>query len=115
MPTKILDWRMKERTPCTGQQLPCQRSDSCTHSVSHNANGVACSQTGQADRQTSTHVHEASKQRVLLLRRGLDVAGDQDGNDEGVDSQDTRHDDGDEGLRYGQPKLERQLQQPAPS
>ena len=89
MPTKILDWRIKERTPCAGQRLPCSRSHSCTHSVSNNANGVACSQTGQAHRQTGTHVHEARKQRVFLLRRGLDVAGDQDGDDEGVDGQDT--------------------------
>ena len=99
MPTKILDWRMKERTPYASQQLRCSRSYSCTHSVSNNANGVACSQTGQADRQTSTHVHETSKQRVLLLRRGLDVAGDEDGYDEGVDGQDTGHDNGDQGLR----------------
>jgi hypothetical protein len=99
MPTKILDWRMKERTPYASQQLPCICSRCCTHSVSNNANGVACSQTGQANRQTSTHVHEASKQRVLLLRRGLDVAGDQDGNDESVDGQDTGHDDGDKGLQ----------------
>lgn len=50
-------------------------------------------------------MHEPGKQRVLLLRRGLDVAGDQDGDDERVDGQDTRHDNRDEGLAVGQPEL----------
>ena len=37
----------------------------------------------------------------MLLRRGLEVAGDEDGDDEGVDGEDTRHYYGDEGLEGG--------------
>ncbi len=70
-----------------------------TYSVSDNANRIACSQSRQTDRETGAHVHEAGKQRVVLLGRRLDVAGNQDGDDEGVDGQDTGHDDGDQGLR----------------
>jgi len=44
-------------------------------------------------------VAEAVEQAVLVLWRGLHVAGDEDGDDEGVDGEDTGHDDGDEGLR----------------
>ena len=115
MPTKILDWRMKERTPCFSQSLASCGLDVCTYSVSNNANCIACSQARQAYRQTGAHVHEAGEQRVLLLRRGLDVAGDQDGNDKGVDGQDTRHDDGDEGLACGQPELLCSLSELEPS
>lgn len=74
------------------------RRDLCTYSISNNADGIACSQTREAYRQTSAHVHEPREQRVLLLRRRLDVAGNKDGNDEGVNGQDTRHDNGDQRL-----------------
>lgn len=42
---------------------------------------------------------EPSVQRVVLLWRRLDVTSDEDGYHEGVDRQDTGHDNGDEGLR----------------
>jgi len=43
-------------------------------------------------------VHEARVERVRVVWRRLDVAGDEDGYDKGVDGQDTRHDNGNERL-----------------
>ena len=89
--------------------------DLSTYSVSNDTNCVACSQTRQADRETSAHMHEPSEQRVLLLRRGLDVAGDKDGDDEGVDGQDTGHDNGDKRLDSVSQSSNIQKSQLAPS
>jgi hypothetical protein len=43
-------------------------------------------------------VHESGIQRVRVVGRRLNVAGDEDGYDERVDGQDTRHDNGDQRL-----------------
>lgn len=49
------------------------------------------SKTSQTDRQTSTELNEASVERKLLGQ----VVGDQDGHNKTVDTNDTRHDNGD--------------------
>ena len=67
-----------------------------TYSIADNANRIARSQTRQAHRETRCHVHKSSKQRVLLVWWRLDVASDEDGDDERVDGENTGHDNGDE-------------------
>jgi len=69
-----------------------------THRIPNCSNRVSCCQTRQPHRQAAEQVHEAVEQAVLVLWRWLHVAGDEDGDDEGVDGDDTGHDDGDEGL-----------------
>lgn len=49
------------------------------------------SKTSQTDRQTSTELDETSVERKLLSQ----VVGDQDRHDKTIDTNDTRHDNGD--------------------
>ncbi len=60
-------------------------------SVTNNTNGKASGKTSKTDRQTSTELDETSVQRKLLLQ----AVGDQDGDDETVDTNNTSHNDGD--------------------
>ena len=64
-------------------------SDAC---VANNANGKAGCETGKTDRQAGTELYEACEEGSLLL----EVVGDQDGDDEPVDTDDTSHDNGDD-------------------
>lgn len=66
-------------------------SSSTDTSVTNDADGKPGGQTGQTDGQTSTKLDEVGKQRGPLRQ----AVGDQDGNDETVDTDDTSHDDGD--------------------
>lgn len=54
-------------------------------------NGLPSSQTRQPNTQPRTQLDERRVQRQLLLQS----VGDQDGDDEPVDTDDTGHDDGD--------------------
>ena len=58
-------------------------------SIADDANGEASSETGKADGETSAELDEASVQGQLLL----EAVGDEDGNNEAVDTNDTSHDD----------------------
>lgn len=49
-------------------------------------------------------MHEAAEQTVVLSRRRAHVAGNEDGDDERVHGDDTRHDHGDEGLAAVSPR-----------
>jgi hypothetical protein len=62
-------------------------------SISHNSNGEAGSETSQTDSETSTELDETSEESVVIL---LETVGDQDGDDEAVDTDDTSHNDGDD-------------------
>jgi len=63
---------------------------SATHtSITDNANGKPCGKTSQADGQTSAKLNEAGEERRFLF----EVVGDQDGNDEAIDTNDTSHND----------------------
>lgn len=64
--------------------------------VPHNTDAVPSSEAGHADRDTTGEVHEAAEQAVVGL--GVEVLGDEYGYDEGVDGDDTGHDDRDETL-----------------
>lgn len=73
-----------------------------TYRIAHNANGVPPSQSRQAHRQSCAKMKEAVEERVVraaVRGRGAYVAGDEDSDDEGVDRNNTSHDDRDERLR----------------
>jgi hypothetical protein len=83
----------------------CQRIRDClsagirdTYRVTNNADSVACRKTSQAYTQTAAQVQETVERTVLHLRRRPHVTGDQDSDHKGIHSNDTRHDDRDEGL-----------------
>lgn len=59
--------------------------------VTNDTDGETCSQTGQTDRQTCTQLDESSVQSLLLLQGG----GDQDGDNQPVNGNDTGHNDWD--------------------
>lgn len=59
--------------------------------VTNDANGETSSHTRQTNRETGTELDEAGEQRSFLLQ----TVGDQDRDDETVDTNDTSHDDGD--------------------
>ena len=58
--------------------------------VTDNTNGETSSHTRKTNRETGTELDEASEQRLLLGK----LVGDQDGNDETVNGNDTSHNDG---------------------
>jgi hypothetical protein len=60
-------------------------------SVTDDTNGETSSHTRQTDRETSTELDEAGEERDLLGQ----AVGDQDRDDETVDTNNTSHDDGD--------------------
>jgi len=63
-----------------------------THTrITNNTNSETRSKTSQTDGQTSTELDETSVERELLGQ----VVGDQDRHDKTVDTNDTRHDNGD--------------------
>lgn len=64
-------------------------------SVTDDTNGETGGKTSKTDGETSTKLNEASEQRLVLA----EVVGDQDGNDETVDGNDTSHNDGDNVLK----------------
>jgi hypothetical protein len=59
-------------------------------SVTNDTDGETSGKTSETDGETGTELDETSEQRLLLGK----VVGDQDGNDETVDSNDTSHNDG---------------------
>jgi len=59
-------------------------------SITDNTNGETSSETSKTDRETSTELDESGVERKLLL----EVVGNQDGDDETVDTNDTSHNDG---------------------
>lgn len=64
--------------------------------ITHYTDAVSSRKTSQADGETTCEMHEATEQAVGSL--GIEVLGDEDGYDEGVDGDDTGHDNGDEAL-----------------
>ena len=60
-------------------------------SVTDDADGEAGSKASETDRETSAELDEAREQRGLLLQ----IVGDQDRDDETVDTDDTSHNNGD--------------------
>lgn len=71
--------------------------------VTHDANAVSSRETRHANRNAASEMHKATEQAVVGLR--VEVLGDQDRDDEGVDSDDTGHDDGDEALQTRERRL----------
>jgi len=61
-------------------------------SITHNPDGESSSKTSETDRKTSTELDEAGEERDFLLK----VVGDQDGDDEAVDGNDTSHNNRDD-------------------
>jgi len=59
--------------------------------VTDNTNGETSSHTRKTNRETGTELDEAGEEGSLLLQ----TVGDQDGDDETVDTDNTSHDDGD--------------------
>jgi len=59
--------------------------------VTNNTNGETSSHTRKTNRETGTELDEAGEEGCLLLQ----TVGDQDGDDETVDTDNTSHDDGD--------------------
>lgn len=59
-------------------------------SVTDNSDGKTSGHTRQTDSKTSTELDEVVEKRRFLLQ----VVGDQHGNDQTVDTNNTRHDDG---------------------
>lgn len=64
-------------------------------SVTNNTDGETSSETSKTDGETSTELDETSVERLLLGK----LVGDQDGNDETVNGNDTSHNDGNDVLR----------------
>ena len=60
-------------------------------SITNDTDGETSSHTRQTNGQTGTELDEAGEERSLLLQ----TVGDQDRDDETVDTDDTSHDDGD--------------------
>ena len=89
---------MRARPVCVSGTFQLQQIRPTYH-VADDANRIACGQTRQPDGQASGHVHDAGEKRVVSVGRRPYVARDEDGDDEGIDGQDTRHDDGDQALR----------------
>jgi len=65
-------------------------------SITDDTDGETSGETGETDRQTGTELDETSVQR----HRGLQVSGDQDRDDQTVDGNNTRHDDGNDALHH---------------
>jgi hypothetical protein len=59
--------------------------------VTNNTDGETSSHTRKTNRETGTELDEAGEERSLLLQ----TVGDQNGDDETVDTDNTSHDDGD--------------------
>jgi hypothetical protein len=78
--------------------LPVVRHPAITYRVTNNADGVASRQSSQSNTEAASQVHETVEQAVLHIRRRLHVSSDEDCNHQGIHSNDTRHDDWDEGL-----------------
>lgn len=65
-------------------------SSSSHTGITDNTNGKAGSKTSETDRETSTELDETSVQRKILSQ----AIGDEDGDDQAVDTNDTSHNDG---------------------
>lgn len=59
--------------------------------VTNNTNSETGGKTGETDGKASAELDETGEQRLVLL----EVVGDEDGNDETVNGNDTSHNDGD--------------------
>jgi hypothetical protein len=64
--------------------------------ITDNTDGETSGETSKTDRETSTELDEASVQGLLLGK----LVGDQDGNDETVNGNDTSHNDGNNVCRH---------------
>lgn len=104
MPTKMRDCCMYARTPCVKSEFDkfphsnTPTNPRFTYRVTNNTDGVASRQPSQSNTEAASQVHEAVEQTVLHIRWRLHVPGDKDCNHQGIHSNDTRHDDWDEGL-----------------
>lgn len=65
-------------------------SGSTDTGITDDTNGKASSETSKTDRETSTELDETSVQREILL----ETVGDEDGDDQTVDTNNTSHNDG---------------------
>ena len=63
--------------------------------VTNNTDGETSGKTSKTDGETGTELDETSEQRLLLSK----LVGDQDGNDETVNGNDTSHNDGNNVLK----------------
>lgn len=71
----------------------------CPHTfVAYDADAVSGGETRHANRDTAGEVHEAAEKTIAGL--GVEVLCDQDRYDEGVDCDNTRHNDGNEALHH---------------
>lgn len=75
------------------------RNIPCTYHISYNSDCVSRRETCQPNTKSGRQVQTPGEQAVGLGWRPH-VSSDEDSNDEGVDGDDTRHDDGDERLRH---------------
>jgi len=89
---------MESQNPIASLNSSLPTSPDSTYRVTNDADGVASRQSSQSNTETASQVHETVEQTVLHLRWGLHVSGDKDCNHQGIHSNDTRHDDWDEGL-----------------
>ncbi|KAK1253666.1 hypothetical protein MKX07_001743 [Trichoderma sp. CBMAI-0711] len=65
-------------------------SSSTDTGITDNTNGKTSSETSKTDGETSTELDETSVQREILL----ETVGDEDGDDQTVDTNNTSHNDG---------------------
>src|SRR5687768_13016280 len=65
-------------------------------SITNNTNCETSSETSETDSETSTQLNETREECVVALCQGV---GDEDGDDETVDTNDTSHNDGDDVCR----------------
>ncbi len=65
-------------------------SSSSDTSVTHDTNGKSGSQTSETDSETGTELNEACEEGIILL---LQAVGNEDRDDETVDTNDTSHND----------------------
>jgi hypothetical protein len=87
---KTQDFRENEDQNHADEQAGLLRSATDT-SITNNTDGKASSKTSQTDGKTRTELNETSVQSHVLLQ----IVGDEDRDDETVDTNDTSHNDGD--------------------
>ena len=86
MKVRTQDFSENENKNHSDEQ-PWLLSSSSYTSITNNTNGETSSHTRQTDRETSTKLDEAGEEGSLLLQ----TIGDQDRDDETVDTNDTGH------------------------
>ena len=89
MKVRTQDFSENENQNHSDEQPGLLGSSSYT-SVTDDTNGETSSHTRQTDGKTSAELNKVGKQRRVLAQ----AVGDKHGHDETVDTNDTRHDDG---------------------